>query len=210
MGKLRVGVLVSGRGSNLQALLDRSADPACPFSVAIVVSNHADAFALTRASAAGVATVVIERRAYDSRRAQQLAMVEALRRHEVDLVVLAGFDRVLVPEFVAAYPLRIINIHPSLLPAFAGGLHAQAEAFEYGVKVSGCTVHFVTDAVDGGPIIVQTPVPVLEDDSIETLAARILVEEHKALPLAVELIARGQVSVEGRRARIAPSPSGHE
>lgn len=202
MDRLRVGVLVSGRGSNLQALLERSADPGCPFAIALVVSNHADAYALRRAAQGGVPSAHLERLDYPSRLAQQMAIVEEFRSHAVELVVLAGFDRVLTPEFVAAYPLRIVNIHPSLLPAFAGGLHAQVDALQYGAKVSGCTVHFVSDAVDAGPIIGQTAVPVLDEDTAETLAARILLEEHKLLPRVVEMIARGQVSVVGRRVHI--------
>jgi phosphoribosylglycinamide formyltransferase-1 len=199
-------VLVSGRGSNLQALLDHQQLPGSSFQVVLVISNHADAYALTRASARGVPGIVVSRRDYASRQSQQAAMVARLREAQVDLVVLAGFDRVLDPAFVTAFPHRIVNVHPSLLPAFAGGLHAQAEAWLWGVKVSGCTVHFVSAAVDGGPIIVQAAVPVLEDDTSESLAERILVEEHRCLPRAVELIAAGRVTIEGRRVRIAPSP----
>ncbi|MHB1131886.1 MAG: phosphoribosylglycinamide formyltransferase [Chloroflexota bacterium] len=201
-----MGVLVSGRGSNLQALLDRQAAPGSAFNVVLVISNHADAYALARADQRSVPAAVVRRRDYASRRDQQLAMAELLRRAEVDLVVLAGFDRVIESSFIAAYPDHIINVHPSLLPSFAGGLHAQAEAWQWGVKVSGCTVHFVTEAVDGGPIILQAAVPVLEEDTPEILADRILAEEHKCLPRAVELIARGRVTIEGRRVRIAPAP----
>ncbi|MCL4464798.1 MAG: phosphoribosylglycinamide formyltransferase [Chloroflexi bacterium] len=199
MSKLRVGALVSGRGSNLQALLERSAEPDARFAIVLVASNHADAFALQRARSFGVPAAVVERKEYPTRAQQQQAMVELLRQQEVDLVVLAGFDRVVGTELLVAFPGRIVNIHPSLLPAFSGGLHAQAEALAYGVKVSGCTVHFVTETVDGGPIVLQTAVPVLENDTAASLAERILAAEHQTLPRAVDLIARGLVRVEGRR-----------
>lgn len=203
--RLRVGVLVSGRGSNLQALLDASAQGTLPAVIAVVVSNHADAFALARARAAGVPTAVVERAAYRSRAEQQAAIANILEEHAVGLVVLAGFDRVLDAGFIARYPQRIVNIHPSLLPAFGGGLHAQAEALAYGVKVSGCTVHFVDGSVDQGPIILQAAVPVLEEDSVESLSARILEQEHILLPRAVALFAEGRLRVEGRRVRILPA-----
>lgn len=208
MSALRVGVLVSGRGSNLQALMDAIARGETHAEIALVVSNHADAYALRRAEARGIPRLVIERRDFPSRRAQQLAIAAALQRHGAELVVLAGFDRVITADFLAAFPGRVINIHPSLLPSFGGGLHAQAEALAYGVKVSGCTVHFVTNDVDGGPIILQAAVPVMEDDSVDSLAARILEQEHAILPRAVDLFARGRLVVEGRRVRILPASDG--
>ncbi|MHB1414611.1 MAG: phosphoribosylglycinamide formyltransferase [Chloroflexota bacterium] len=204
MGRLRVGVLVSGRGSNLQALLDATGSGEVPAEIVVVVSNHADAYALRRAQARGVSTAVLERKEFPSRAAHQRAIADVLRRAEADLVVLAGFDRVLGPEFIAAYPLQIVNIHPSLLPAFGGGLHAQADALAYGAKVSGCTVHFVTDDVDAGPIILQATVPVLDEDTADTLAARILEQEHRILPRAVGLIAEDRLVVEGRRVSVKP------
>jgi phosphoribosylglycinamide formyltransferase-1 len=207
MTPLRVGVLVSGRGSNLQALLDGIAAGCVAAEVALVVSNHAGVFALERAKARGVPTATIERRGFASRAAQQAAFADEFERRAVDLVVLAGFDRVLEPGFLARFPLRVINIHPSLLPSFGGGLHAQAEALAHGVKVSGCTVHFVTDDVDGGPIILQAAVPVLEADTPETLSARILEQEHQLLPRAVDLFAAGRLAVEGRLVRILPAAS---
>ncbi len=203
--RLRVGVLVSGRGSNLQAIMDAIARGEVPAEIAIVVSNHADAYALERARQRGVATAVIERERYRSRVAHQMAIAAELQRRGVELVVLAGFDRVLVPEFLAAFPLRVLNVHPSLLPAFGGGLHAQAEALAYGVKVAGCTVHFVTNEVDAGPIVLQAAVPVLEDDTVETLSVRILEQEHRILPQAVGLYAQRRLAIDGRRVRILPA-----
>jgi phosphoribosylglycinamide formyltransferase-1 len=204
---VRVGVLVSGRGTNLQALIDAEARGELGARIVVVISNRAGVPALERARRAGIPAVVLERRAFPSRQAQEEAIVACLRDHQVDLVVLAGYDRILGPTVLAAYPLRIINIHPSLLPAFRGTLQAQRAALEYGVKVSGCTVHFVTEEVDGGPIILQRVVPVYDDDTPETLAARILAEEHRALPEAVRLFAEGRLRVVGRRVVILPAPA---
>jgi len=199
MGELRLGVLVSGRGSNLQAIIDAVRRGELPVKIAVVISNHAGVLALSRAEAAGVPTVVLERKAFQSRADQQRAIRDELLERGVDLVVLAGFDRVVAPDLLGAFPGRMINIHPSLLPAFGGGLHAQADALSYGVKVSGCTVHFVTDEVDGGPIIVQRAVPVRDDDSVDSLSARILEEEHIALVAAIKVLAGGRLRTEGRR-----------
>lgn len=195
-------MLVSGRGTNLQALLDAQAAGRLGGEVVVVISNHAGAPALERAAAAGVPTVVIERDAFPTRKAQHLAIADALAAYGVDLVVLAGFDRIVHPEVVRRYAGRILNVHPSLLPAFAGGLHAQADALAYGVKIAGCTVHFVTDEVDAGPIVLQAAVPVLDDDTVESLSARILAEEHRILPEAVRLLSEGRLRIEGRRVRI--------
>lgn len=200
----RIGVLVSGRGSNLQALLDAQAAGRLGGEVVVVISNHAGVPALERAAAVGVPTVVLERDAFPTRKAQHLAIAETLAAHGVDLVVLAGFDRIVHPEVVRRYEGRILNVHPSLLPAFAGGLHAQADALAYGVKIAGCTVHFVTDDVDAGPIVLQAAVPVLDDDTVESLSARILAEEHRILPEAVRLFSEGRLRIEGRRVRILP------
>ena len=200
----RIGVLVSGRGSNLQALLDAHTAGTLGGEVVVVVSNHSGVPALDRAAAAGVPTVVVERHAYPTRKAQHLAIGEALLSHGVEIVVLAGFDRILHPEVVRRFEQRILNVHPSLLPAFAGGLHAQADALAYGVKIAGCTVHFVTEEVDAGPIVLQAAVPVLDDDTVESLSARILAEEHRILPEAVRLLAAGRLRIEGRRVRILP------
>lgn len=199
---LRIGVLVSGRGSNLQAILDAIDRGELPAQVAVVLSNHAEVPAIDRARRHGVPAIVLERCAFRSRLEHQLAMARSLSEHRVQLVVLAGFDRVLESAFLKQFEGRVINVHPSLLPAFGGGLQAQIDAFDYGVKVSGCTVHYVTDEIDGGPIILQRAVPVREDDTGESLAARILVEEHKALPEAIRLIAAGRLSIEGRRVRV--------
>ncbi|MBI2941261.1 MAG: phosphoribosylglycinamide formyltransferase [Chloroflexi bacterium] len=199
MSALRLGVLVSGRGTNLQAILDAEARGELSATVAIVISNHPGVLALERAQRAGVPTAVVVRADYPTRRAHDAAIVDCLRRHDVRLVACAGYDRIVTAPLLEAFRHRIINVHPALLPAFAGSLHAQADALAHGVKVSGCTVHFVTEQVDGGPIIVQRVVPVQEDDDAERLAARILAEEHRALPEAIRLFGEGRLRVEGRR-----------
>lgn len=195
-------MLVSGRGSNLQAILDAIERGELSAVVSLVVSNHRDVPAIERAERHGVAAITIERASYASRGAHHAAIADALVARGVQLVVLAGFDRLLEVEFVRRFAGRIINIHPSLLPSFGGGLQAQADALAHGVKVTGCTVHFVTAEVDGGPIILQRPVAVRDEDTVETLAGRILVEEHRALPEAIRLFAEGRVVVEGRRVRL--------
>ncbi|HEX5417340.1 MAG TPA: phosphoribosylglycinamide formyltransferase [Chloroflexota bacterium] len=200
----RLGVLVSGRGSNLQALLDATARGGLAARVVAVASNKAEAAALDRAARAGVPHRAFPRDEYPTRRARDEAMADYLREQGVDLVVLAGYDRVLATSVIAAFRGRMINVHPSLLPAFGGTLHAPAEALRHGVKISGCTVHFVTEDLDSGPIILQRAVPVLEDDTEETLAARILREEHQALPEAIRLLAAGRVRLAGRRAVVLP------
>lgn len=207
MRRSRVGVLVSGRGSNLQALLDGVERGDVAARIVVVVSNHTGAYALERARSRGVPAFVVERSRYRSQAEQQRAIAEILDQHDVELLVLAGYDRILGPELLECYPLRVLNIHPSLLPAFGGGLHAQAEAVSHGVKISGCTVHFVTGEVDGGPIVLQAAVPVRDDDTADTLAGRILEQEHVLLPKAVDLFARGCLVVEGRRVRIVREPS---
>ena len=190
---MRVGVLVSGAGTNLQALLDADIVPA---SVAVVVSNNPDAPALDRARTAGVAAVVVDHRGRD-RVAFEGELLAALAAHRVDAVVLAGFMRVLSPRFVAAFPQRIVNTHPSLLPAFPG-LGAPAQAIAHGVKLAGATIHFVDGSVDGGPIIAQVAVPVLPDDDARSLHARIQREEHRLLPDVVRQMASGRLTCEGR------------
>jgi phosphoribosylglycinamide formyltransferase 1 len=194
----RLGVLVSGRGSNLQSLIDAIADGRLDAAIALVISNVAGAGALDRARRAGVETAVLDHRGWPSRDDYDRALVEELRARDVGLVCLAGFMRRIGPAFIDAYPNAIVNIHPSLLPSFPG-LHAQRQALAHGVKVSGVTVHLVTADLDAGPIIVQRAVPVLEGDSEETLAARILVEEHQAYPEAVRRVLDGRWTVEGRR-----------
>ena len=194
----RLGVLVSGRGSNLQALIDAIVDGRLDASIAVVISNVAGAGGLDRARQAGIETAVVDHRGWPSRDDFDRALVEELRARDVDVVCLAGFMRRIGPGFIAAFPDRIVNIHPSLLPAFPG-LHAQRHALSHGVKVSGVTVHLVTAELDAGPIIVQRAVQVLDGDTEEILAARILVEEHKAYPEAVKRVLDGDWVVEGRR-----------
>jgi phosphoribosylglycinamide formyltransferase 1 len=194
----RLGVLVSGRGSNLQALIDAIADRRLDASIAIVISNVVGAGALDRARQGGIETAVLDHRGWPSRDDYDRVLVEELRAREVALVCLAGFMRRVGPAFIDAYPNAIVNIHPSLLPAFPG-LHAQRQALAHGVKVSGVTVHLVTAELDAGPIIVQRAVPVLEGDTEEALAARILVEEHKAFPEAVQRVLDGRWTLDGRR-----------
>jgi phosphoribosylglycinamide formyltransferase 1 len=198
MAALKLGVLISGRGSNLQALIDACADEAYPAEVVLVISNKADAQGLKRAQAAGIATLTISHRDYEDRDAFDAEISAALSDAGAQLVCLAGFMRLLGEAFVERWRDRLINIHPSLLPAFKG-LNTQARAVDAGVRISGCTVHFVRPAMDDGPIIVQAAVPVLAGDDEDTLAARILVAEHKAYPLAVRLIAEGRARVVNER-----------
>lgn len=193
-----LGVLISGRGSNLQALIDAVSDGRLRARIALVISNREDAAGLDRARRAGIDTLCISHRGWPSRDDYDRALVAELRARHVGLVCLAGFMRRLGAPLLDAFPLRVLNIHPSLLPAFPG-LHPQQQALAHGVKTSGVTVHFVTDELDAGPIIVQRPVPVLDDDTEETLAARILIEEHRAYPEAVSLVLDGAWRVEGRR-----------
>lgn len=195
---LRVGVLASGRGSNLQALLDAAAQPDYPARVAVVVSDRERAAALERAAASGVPAVFLNPKDYADRAAYDAALADTLRAHEVGLVCLAGFMRILSPAFVEAFAGRVLNVHPSLLPAFPG-LSPHRQALEYGVKVSGATVHFVDADVDTGPIVLQAVVPVEPGDTEATLAARVLAEEHRLYPAAVRLFAEGRVQISGRR-----------
>ncbi len=199
---LKVAVLISGRGSNLQALLDACADPAYPARIVRVISNVAGAFGLERARAAGVETQVIRHKEYDSREAFDAALDQAIRASGADVVCLAGFMRLLTPGFTAAWQGRLVNIHPSLLPSFKG-LHTHQRALEAGVKLHGCTVHLVTPDLDGGPILAQAAVPVLPGDDEDSLAARVLEQEHRLYPLALRLLAEGRVRVENGVARIA-------
>ena len=198
-GRLRVGVLVSGRGSNLQALLEASTRADYPAQVVVVISDRERAAALDRARAAGVEALFVNPKDFVDREAFDLALVRELTARRVGLVCSAGFMRILSPAFTRAFAGRAINIHPSLLPAFPG-LHAQRQALDHGVKVAGTTVHFLDDgAVDSGPIILQASVPVQPDDTEDTLSARILAEEHRLYPEAVRLFAEGRLAVVGRR-----------
>lgn len=200
---LRLGILVSGRGTNLQAILDAIAQGELNAKVAYVACNHKGVQATERAEKAGVAYGIYTQKEYGTRQAQQEAIANRLLEEKVDLVVCAGWDRVFIPGFVDTFDGRVINIHPSLLPAFGGGLHAIRDALEYGVKVTGCTVHFLTDELDAGPIISQAAVPVLEDDNEESLGARIHAEEHRLLVEAIKLYGQGSLKIEGRNVRIA-------
>jgi phosphoribosylglycinamide formyltransferase-1 len=194
----RIAILISGRGSNMLALLDAARDGLIPGAeIALVVSDHAGAPGVRLAQERGINTVVVERGTM-MRPAHMARIVSTLREHKIDLVCLAGFMRLLSFDFIAAYRGRIVNIHPSLLPAFPG-LHPHRQAIEYGVRVSGCTVHFVDETTDGGPIIEQRVVPVHDDDTEATLSARILVEEHKLYPAAVARIVSGKYKLQGRR-----------
>ena len=198
---LKLAVLASGSGSNLQAMIDAIAAGALPAKIQLVLSDKADAFALERAKQAGIPTVVISPQAFATREEYDRQVVAAIQQYEVDVVALAGYMRIVTPEFLQAFPQRVVNIHPALLPAFPG-LHGQRQAWEYGVKVSGCTVHFVDEGTDTGPIIAQATVPVLDTDDADTLAARILEQEHRLYPHVLKLLAEGRVSIEGRRVKI--------
>jgi phosphoribosylglycinamide formyltransferase 1 len=193
-----IGVLISGGGTNLQSIIDAIEGKKLDAKIEVVLSNKADAFGLERAKRHGIATEFVDHKAYSSREAYDQAVVELLCRRGVELVVLAGFMRLLSPVFIKAYSNRIMNIHPALLPAFPG-LHVQKKAVEHGVRFAGCTVHFVNEECDEGPIIIQAVVPVFAEDSEDTLAARILTQEHRIYPRAIQLYAEGRLKVSGRR-----------
>ncbi len=207
---MKLGVLISGRGSNLEALLSaKAAGKLSRAEFALVASNNPDARGLDVAKSHGISTAVIDHREYKGRRSEHdRAIIAAMREAGCEAIVLAGYMRIIGPDFLAAYANRIINIHPALLPAFPG-LHVQQQAIDYGVKVSGCTVHFVDEGTDTGPIILQKVVPVLETDNEDSLAARILVQEHQAIVEAVELLTNGCLQVQGRRVIVSPkAPTG--
>ncbi len=193
-----LGILISGRGSNLLAIMAAIVDGRLDARIGLVISNRADAAGLERARAAGIETVTVSHRDFATREDYDAVLVRELRAREVGLVCLAGFMRFLSPVFVSAFPNAILNIHPALLPAFPG-VDAQHQAWAHGVKVSGATVHLVTCELDGGPIVLQRAVPVLDDDTPETLAARILVEEHRAYPEAIRIVLGGKWKLDGRR-----------
>lgn len=200
--RVRIGVLASGRGSNLQAIIDAIEAGSLHAQLVVVISNKRDAQALERAQRHRTEAVFVDPKPFagqpDAREAYDRALLDVLHKHDVELVLLAGYMKIVTPILIGAFENRIMNIHPSLLPSFPG-LDVQKKALEHGVKLAGCTVHFVTPGVDEGPIIVQAAVPVLADDTPETLAARILVEEHRIYPRAVQLFAEGRLRVEGRR-----------
>jgi phosphoribosylglycinamide formyltransferase-1 len=208
--RLRLGCLASGGGSNLQAIIDRCRDGSLPAEISVVISNKPDSGALQRARRAGIPALCIDHRNYPSREDFDRAVVAALIEAGVELIVLAGFMRLISDVFLDAFPGRIMNIHPALLPAFPG-LHVQRKALEYGARVTGCTVHFVDGGVDTGPIVIQAVVPILDDDTEESLSARILEQEHRIYPRAIELFAQGRLRIDGRRVRIEPPlPPGRE
>jgi phosphoribosylglycinamide formyltransferase-1 len=203
MGRLRLGVLVSGSGTNLQAILDSCAAGEMPAEVAVVVSNAGDAFGLERARRAGVPAVFLDPKDHVGREAYNHALLETLRAHDVECVVMAGYMRLLGAEVLDAYPMHVLNLHPALLPSFPGA-HGISDAFEWGVKVTGVTVHFANEVFDEGPIIMQEPVRIEEDDMVETLEARIHAVEHRLYPAAIKAVSEGRVVVQGRKVRILP------
>jgi len=200
--KTRLGVLISGSGTNLQAIMDRAECGDLHAKVVCVISNKAEAFGLERARKKGIAAIHLDHKSFSGRGEYDAALVKTLQEFNVDLVILAGFMRIVTPILLEAFPNRVMNIHPALLPSFPG-LDAQKQALAYGAKLSGCTVHFVDAGTDTGPIILQAPVPVLEDDTEESLAERIHHEEHKLYPAAIQLFAQGRLKVEGRRVKIS-------
>lgn len=195
---LNLGILISGNGSNLQSIIDHIENGSLKAIIKIVVSNNPDAYGITRAKKHGIPFVVIKNSDFKNKESFDAELIRILKDHEVDLVVLAGFMRIITTNFLKAFPGMVMNIHPALLPSFPG-LHAQKQAFDYGVKVSGCTVHFVDEGVDTGSIIIQTSVPVLDDDTEDTLAERILKEEHKIYPQAIQLFVEGRLEIRGRK-----------
>ncbi|HOV79001.1 MAG TPA: phosphoribosylglycinamide formyltransferase [Bacillota bacterium] len=203
--KLRLGVMASGRGSNLQSIMDAAAAGKIHSEVAVVISDNEDALALERAKKAGIPAEYVNYKAFPSKVEYEKAVVDILQRYEVGLVCLAGYMRIVGKTILDAFPNRVLNIHPALLPSFPG-LHGQEQAWKYGVKFSGCTVHFVDEGMDTGPIIIQAVVPVLDDDDVDTLAARILEQEHRIYPEAIRLFAEGRLKIEGRKVRITDRP----
>lgn len=197
-GNVPIAILISGRGSNMVSLVEAVDGGRLPADVRVVLSNKADAPGLDKAAEMGMPTHVLSHKDYESREAFDTALAGELESRGVRYVVLAGFMRVLTPAFLGRFPGRVINIHPALLPSFPG-IHVQQKALDYGVRYSGCTVHFVDEGVDTGPIIAQAVVPIMDDDTADTLAARILEQEHRIYPLAVGAVITGKASIEGRR-----------
>jgi phosphoribosylglycinamide formyltransferase 1 len=205
-GKLAVVVLISGRGSNLQAIIDRAGETGCPFELKAVISNRPDAAGLERARRAGVATRIVDHKSHASRESFDQALAQAIDAFRPGLVVLAGFMRILTPEFVARYDGRLINIHPSLLPSFPG-LDTHQRALAAGAALHGASVHFVTSGLDSGPLIAQARVPVKAGDDADTLAARVLEQEHRILPEAICWFAEGRLTVDGERVLLDGKPA---
>lgn len=202
MGKLALGILASGSGTNLQAILEACSRGEIGAETRVVISDNPTAMALERAKRFAIATAIHERSKYKNKREHELAIVEDLKKYKVELVCLAGYMRIIGKDFLEAYPNKIINIHPALLPSFPG-LDAQKQAFDHGVKIAGCTVHFVDEKVDHGLIILQTAVPVMENDTAKSLREQILKEEHKLYPKAIGLIAHGRITIQNRKVKIS-------
>jgi phosphoribosylglycinamide formyltransferase 1 len=201
VNKINLGILVSGSGTNLQSIIDNCKSDRIDALVKVVISDSPEAFAIERAKKNNIDTVTVVRSEFDSRKSFEKKIVEILQSHKVELVCLAGFMRIIGKTLLGAYPNRIINIHPALLPSFPG-LDGQKQAYDYGVKIAGCTMHFVDDKVDHGPIICQSSVPVMEDDTPQTLKDRILEEEHRIYPQAIQLYAEGKLKIKNRRVYI--------
>jgi phosphoribosylglycinamide formyltransferase 1 len=202
MKKVRIGVLVSGRGSNLQAIIDTIETGALSAELAVVISDQADAYSLERAKKHNIPAVHVSAKGYKGKRSEYDALlVKELQDRGAELVCLAGFMRIITPTLIAAFPHRILNIHPSLLPAFPG-LHVQKAAIDHGAKFSGCTVHFVDEGMDTGPIIIQAVVPILDNDTEDSLSERILRQEHKIYSHAIQLYAEGRLTIDGRRVSV--------
>lgn len=204
MSTIRLGILISGRGSNMVAIAEAALSGRIQASVSILVANNPAAAGIEQAQARNLNVRVVDRRDGRPRAQRHEEIAQLLRDHSVDLVICAGFDEILSPSVTTAYEGRILNIHPSLLPAFGGGMHAVRDALTYGAKITGCTVHFVTPDLDNGPIVLQRSVLVQEDDTEDSLAARVLVEEHRALPDAIQLFAEGRLNIDGRMVRVLP------
>jgi len=203
---LKLGVLISGSGSNLQSIINHIENGSLKAVIKIVISNTPDAFGIERAKKHGIEVKILNHQDFKNRDAFDTEMIRVLREAEVDLVVLAGFMRLLTPAFLQSFPQKVINIHPALLPSFPG-IHVQKKALDYGVKFSGCTVHFVDEGVDTGPIIIQAVVPIQDDDTEEILAARILKEEHRIYPQAIQFFSEGRIDITGRKVRIKTAKS---
>jgi phosphoribosylglycinamide formyltransferase-1 len=198
---LKLGILISGNGSNLQSIIDHIEKGSLKTIIKIVISNNPEAYGITRAKKHGIPVVVLKNGDFKNKEEFDLELIRILKNNSVDLVILAGFMRIITKTFLKAYPYKIMNIHPALLPSFPG-IHGQKQALEYGVKLSGCTVHFVDEGVDTGPIIMQSAVQVFDDDTEETLAARILKEEHRIYPQAIQFFAEGKIEIKGRKVQI--------
>ena len=198
---LKLGVLISGNGSNLQSVIDHIEKGSLKAIIKIVISNNPEAYGITRAKKHGIPVVILKNGDFKNKEEFDLELIRILKNNSVGLVILAGFMRIITPTLLKAFPHKIMNIHPALLPSFPG-IHGQKQALEYGVKLSGCTVHFVDEGVDTGPIIIQSAVQVFDNDTEETLAARILKEEHRIYSQAIQLFAEGKIEIKGRKVRI--------